>query len=169
LGDFALSRAILIVIAVAAAAGCERKPPPPVGEAPAVIRPHVVVLAADILVIDGKHVKLSNAFGPEPVPDARCWAEALAAKQAVRTVAAMVERAASVQAHPTGGVDEYNRTLAKVDIDGADLGETLFKEGIAARPPGKRFEWCGPISRNDPGSPNVLTMMELAPGPAPGK
>jgi hypothetical protein len=165
-----LSRAVLILLAVLAVAGCGRKPqPPPVGEAPAAIRPHVVVLAADILVIDGKHVKLSNAFGPEPVPDARCWAEALAAKQAVRTVAAMVDRAASVQVHPTGGVDEYNRTLAKVDIDGADLGQTLFNEGLAARPLGKRFEWCNPVSRNETGAPDLLKMMELAPGPAPGQ
>jgi endonuclease YncB( thermonuclease family) len=165
-----LPRAILIVMAVAAVAACERKPPPPpVADAPAATRPHVVVLAAHILVIDGKHVRLSNAFGPEPVPDARCWAEALAAKQAIRTVAAIVDRAASVQVHPTGGVDEYNRILAKVDIDGADLGQTLFREGLAARSEGRRFEWCNPISRNDPGAPNLLTMMELAPGPAPGQ
>jgi hypothetical protein len=166
-----LLRAVMIFVAVLTVTGCDRKPAPaPPGEAPAaVIRPHVVVLAADILVIDGKHVKLSNAFGPEPVPDARCWAEAVAAKQAVRTVAAMVDRAASVRIQPTGGVDDFNRTLAKVEIDGADLGEALFQEGLAARPAGKRFEWCNPISRNEEGAPNVLTMMELAPGPAPGQ
>src|SRR6185503_11658627 len=100
-----------------------------------------------------------NAFGPEPVPDARCWAEALAAKQATRTVAAMVGRAASIQAHPTGGVDEYDRVFAKIDIDGADLGQTLFEQGLAARPAKGRFEWCNPISRADSGAPNVTTMM----------
>ena len=165
-----MARAALILLAALALAGCGRKSEkPPIGEAPAAIRPHVVVLAADILVIDDKHYKLSNAFAPEPVPDARCWAEALAAKQATRTVAAMVGRAASVQAHPTGGVDEYDRTLAKVDIDGADLGQTLFEQGLAARPEKGRFEWCSPISRGDPGAPDVMTMMELAPGPAPGQ
>src|SRR5689334_3277702 len=112
-----MSRSALILLAAVTLAGCDRRPkPPPVADTPAVVRPHVVVLAADILVIDGKHVKLSNAFGPEPVPDARCWAEALAAKQAIRTVAAMMDRAASVQAHPTGKVDEFNRELAKVDV-----------------------------------------------------
>ena len=166
-----MSRAVLISIAVLSFASCERKPaPPPVGEAStAPVKAHVTVLAADILVIDGKHVRLSSAFGPEPVPDARCWAEALAAKQATRTVAAMVDRAASVQAHPTGAVDDYNRALATVTIDGADLGQTLFDEGLAARPAGPRFEWCNPISRNELGAPPLLKMMELAPGPAPGQ
>jgi hypothetical protein len=165
-----LSRAALILLAALAMAGCGRKSEkPPISEEPAAIRPNVVVLAADTLVIGGKHYKLSNAFGPEPVPDARCWAEALAAKQATRTVAAMVGRAASVQAHPTGGVDEYDRIFAKIDIDGADLGQMLFEQGLAARPAHGRFEWCNPISQGDPGAPNVTTMMELAPGPAPGQ
>jgi endonuclease YncB( thermonuclease family) len=165
-----LERVALMLLAALALAGCGRKSEkPPVGEAPAAIRPNVVVLAADTLVIDGKHYKLSNAFAPEPVPDARCWAEALAAKQATRTAAAMVAHAASIQAHPTGGVDEYARVLAKIDIDGADLGQTLFEQGLAARPAKGRFEWCNPISRGDPGAPNVMTMMELAPGPAPGQ
>jgi endonuclease YncB( thermonuclease family) len=160
----------LILLAAVALSSCDRRPkPPPVADVPTAVRPHVVVLAADTLVIDGKHVKLSNAFGPMPVPDARCWAEALAAKQAVRTVAAMMDRAATVQVHPTGQVDDFNRTLAKVDVDGADLGELLYREGIAARATGKRFEWCDPVSRNEPGAPNVLTMMELTPGPAPGQ
>ena len=164
-----MSRTVSIILALAALAGCDRPKPAPVADVPAAVRPHVVVLAADILVVDGKHVKLSNAFGPEPVPDARCWAEALAAKQAIRTVSAMMDRAATVQVHPTGKVDEFNRELAKVDVDGADLGELLYAQGLAARSTGRRFEWCDPVSRGDANAPNILTMMELTPGPAPGQ
>jgi len=127
------------------------------------------VLNADVLVIEGKHYRLANGFAPQPVPDARCWAEGVAAKQAARVVAAMVDQAAQVQAIPTGGVDEYNRTLATIRVDGADLGQVLFEQGLAARPAKGRFEWCNPVSRNDPGAPEVFSMMELSPGRAPGQ
>jgi endonuclease YncB( thermonuclease family) len=163
-------RALLTVALALSLLGCERRSAPPLPiEASAAVRPKVTVLNADILVIEGKHYRLANAFAPEPVPDARCWAEALAAKQATRVVAGLVDQAASVQASPTGGVDDYNRTLATIHVDGADLGDVLFKQGLAARPGKGRFEWCNPISRNDPGAPEVFSMMELSPGRAPGQ
>lgn len=162
-------------------AACDRnpKPPPPgadLGPAPAPYKaqkPVVTVLNADQLVIEGKHVRLAGVYAPQPVPDAHCWAEAAAAKLATRQVAGMVEHAASVTYTATGGVDDYERALAKVQIDGADLGEVLVKEGLAARPtkPIARgaFEWCGSISRNEAGAPDVFSMMEMTPGRAPGR
>lgn len=146
--------------------------PPPAREAPPEVpppRPTVTVLNADILVVDGLHVRLSNAFAPEQVPDARCWAEALAAKQAKRTVQAMIDRAAAIAVTPSGTTDEFNRTLARVTLDGADLGDLLFEEGLAARPKKGRFEWCNPLSRKDDGAPRLWSMIELAPGKPPGE
>jgi endonuclease YncB( thermonuclease family) len=163
-----MQRLLMLACAALALQACFRKPePPPESQAPALIKAKVTVLNADVLVIDGKHYALANGFAPQPVPDARCWAEATAAKQATRTVAAMVERAGSVEATPTGAKDSYNRDLATIRLDGADLGDVLFKEGLAARPTKGRFEWCDPISRRGEGAPDVFSMMEMTPGPAP--
>lgn len=132
-------------------------------------RQHITVLNSDILVIDGKHYRVSNISAPQPIPDAKCWAEALAAKQATRSVKAMVDRALSVTIEPTGGVDKYERTLARILLDGADLGQLLYDEGLAARGKKERFGWCEPVSRNETGAPSVFSLMELTPGRAAGE
>jgi hypothetical protein len=161
-------RAILAALAALSLQACGKKPPPqPLAEAPTAVKPKVTVLNADVLVIGGEHYRLANAYAPQQVPDAHCWGEATAAKQATRVVAAMVERAARVEADPTGAKDDYNRHLATIRLDGADLGDLLFKDGLAAHPPTGRFEWCQPVSRDAAGSPNVLSMTEVAPGLTP--
>ncbi|HET9160611.1 MAG TPA: hypothetical protein VFN88_08365, partial [Caulobacteraceae bacterium] len=166
-----MSRATLVLAVLAMLAACGRKSePPPAQSAAPTLKPAVTVLNADVLVIQGKHYRLANGYAPQPVPDARCWAEAVAARQATRVVADMVSRAGAVTAQSTGGEDEYARIFAKISIDGTDLGDVLFKDGLAARPPGgRRFEWCDPISRNGSGAPDVFSMMELAPGRAPSR
>lgn len=157
-------------VALLLVGACERRPEPqpsaPAAQAPPAFKANVTVLNADVLVIDGKHLRL-GVYAPQPVPDARCWAEALAAKQATRTVAAMVQRATTVTSTLTGKVDEYDRAYANVLLDGADLGQTLIAEGMAAEPHDSRFEWCDPVSRNEPGAPKITTMMETSPGRAP--
>jgi len=163
-----MQRVTLAALAALSVQACGKKAEPlPVADAPTAVKPRVAVLNADVLVIEGKHFRLANAYAPQPVPDAHCWAEASAAKQATRQVAAMVARAATVNAELTGEKDSYNRDLATVRIDGADLGDVLFKDGLVARPGKGRFEWCDPVSQGGDGSPGVLSMMEVAPGPAP--
>lgn len=157
-----LAASVALVLALGACGRGKPQPPPP-GEAVGQVRPTVTVVNADAYVIDGKHVRLARAFAPEPVPHARCWAEALAAKQAARVVQAMFDRAARIDVQPTGGADEYARAYAKVRLDGADLGEILFHEGLVARPPKGRFEWCNPLSRDDAGAPDLWSVMELSP------
>jgi hypothetical protein len=148
--------------------GCAKKPePPPTSEAPLAVKPKVTVLNADVLVIEGKHYRLAGGFAPQPVPDARCWGEALAAKLATRTVAALAGQASRVEAVPTGAKDEYNRDVATIRLDGADLTQLLAKEGLVANPSKGRFEWCDPVSRGAQGAPDVFTMMEVTPGRAP--
>lgn len=123
----------------------------------------VMVLSGDAFVVDGQHVRLSNAYAPEPVPRARCWAEAAAAKQAARMAQQMVLNAEAIQVIPTGGVDEYNRTYSRVRLDGLDVGEALYDEGFAGKPEKGRFEWCNPLSKRDPGAPTLAALMELKP------
>lgn len=132
------------------------------GAAPSVAE-RVSVLSGDTFVIDGRHVRLANAFAPEPIPQARCWSEALAAKLAARVVQQMMHEATSIEIKPTGQRDEYNREVALVTLSGLDLGQTLYDEGLAGQPGAKRFPWCDPISQRAEGAPTIYSLMELKP------
>lgn len=153
-------RALGLIVA-AALAGCspaEPQAPAPAREPPGIVD-RVKVLNADILVVDGAHLRLSNAFAPEGVPNARCWAEAVAARQGMLAVQAMVRSAHAIAVKPTGGRDEYDRIYATVSLDGVDLGQTLYDEGIAAQPPKGRFAWCEPLSTAGEGPPSLSAIL----------
>lgn len=149
---------------VASLAGCKQPAPlladdkPP----PVAVVDRVQVLSADTLIIDKKSVRLANAFAPEPIPQARCWAEATASNEATEAVRAMVRAARTVDVRTVGGADEYNRAFSLVALDGLDLGQTLYDRGLAARPgeTRRRFEWCNPISQQDPGAPTISSLMK---------
>jgi endonuclease YncB( thermonuclease family) len=107
-------------------------------------------------------VRLANVAAPQPLPHARCWAEAAAALQASRAARDLVGDAHSVQVTPAGGRDEYGRQLAQVSLDGADLGDALYAQGLAAhRPPGK-FDWCAPLSEAGEGAPPTRALMDFS-------
>jgi hypothetical protein len=122
---------------------------------------HVRVLDADVLVIDGKHVRLANAYAPESLLRARCWAESLASDHATEYVKDLVQRASSYDFKPTHGADDYGRVYGLVTIDNADLGDILYNAGLASRPATPRFDWCGPISKKAEGAPKISTLYNL--------
>ena len=154
---------MLLALAVLAA-GCQKTPDPPASIAPPPgLGDRVRVLSADAMVIDGRHVRLSNAYAPQGVPDARCWAEASAALQAVDWVRAKVKDARTVAVGPATGFDEFHRDLATVELDGVDLGQALYEHGLAARrtdAQNGRFSWCEPISGKAAGAPNVNSLLD---------
>lgn len=145
-----------MAIALALATGaCGRDDPPLAsGPQPPSIAYRVWVIEGDALIVDGRHIRLSNAYAPASVPSARCWAEALASKFAIQQVKEMIRTASRIEVMPTGGRDEYNRVYAQVKLDGLDLGETLYHQGLAAQPPKGRFEWCNGISQGGAGAPD---------------
>lgn len=147
------------LIALAALAGACDKPQKPLASAPPPsITAHVRVLDADVLIVDGLHVRLANAYGPESLLHARCWAESLAADHAAEYVKALVQHARSYGFKPTGETDGYNRTVGNLTIDGADLGDILYGQGLAARPSKPRFDWCQPISQKADGAPQISSL-----------
>jgi hypothetical protein len=156
-------------LAAAAAAGlwlvaCQaERLPAERGESGPSVAERVSVLSGDTFIIDGRGVRLANAFAPEPIPRARCWAEALAAKQTARVVQQLIREATTIEVRPTGPRDEYNRQFAIVTLGGLDLGQTLYDEGLAGRPGTTRFPWCDPISKNAEGAPTIYSLMELKP------
>ena len=147
---------------------CDRTAEPPLGsgetaeqQAAAGLGDRVLVLAADAMVIDGRHVRLANAFAPQGMPDARCWAEAVAAQQAVLMVRDRVREARAVAFTPGEGKDEYDRDLGLVTLDGVDLGQALFDSGVAARRGARRFDWCAPVSRDRTGAPPLKALLDM--------
>ena len=147
-----------VVCALAALSACD-KPQAPLASAPPVsITGHVRVLDADVLIIDGKHVSLANAYGPESLLHARCWAESLASDHAAEYVKQLVEHARSYDFKPNGETDGYNRAVGYMTIDGADLGDMLYNQGLAARPAEPRFNWCQPISQKAEGAPKISSL-----------
>lgn len=154
---------ILAAVALASAlAACGKPEPPLKAAAPLSITAHVRVLDADILVIDGKHVRLANAYAPEALLRARCWAESLASDHAAEFVKELVQRARTYEFKATGGADDYGRTLGLVTIDGADLGDILYNAGLASRPAKPRFDWCQPISQKAEGAPKISSLYNFA-------
>lgn len=154
----ASASALDVIIAGLLLCACAPKPPALSANPPPSITDRVRVLDADVLIIDGKHVKLDNAYAPESLLHARCWAESLASDRAASYVKDLVEHARSFNFKPSGRIDTYNRALGLVDIDGADLGDTLFDQGLAARPVEPRFDWCQPISKQAPGAPKMSAL-----------
>ena len=139
---------------------CEPKQETISAAPPLSITARVRVLDADVLIVDGKHIKLANAYAPESLLHARCWAEALASDRSAEFVKDLVEHARSFdfRASPSGEQDKYNRILGVLSIDGADLGDILFEQGLAARPVKPRFDWCQPISMQADGAPKISTL-----------
>jgi hypothetical protein len=158
--------AVLMLAVVTALAACSRRPPepPPRPAAGLSVAERVRVLNGDVLVVDGRHIRLADAVAPQPVPDARCWAEALAAKQTTAILRELVRSAQDIKVQPTGARDEYNREIAHVVLDHQDLGRTLHDMGLIAEAQPGRFSWCNPISAGGEGAPDVRTLMDFGGG-----
>ena len=152
------TRILAAALLASALAACGKPEPPLKAQAPPSITAHVRVLDADVLIVDGQHVRLANAYGPESLLHARCWAESLAADHAAEYVKGLVDRARSYDFKPNGKTDDYGRKLGLLSIDGADLGDILYDQGLAARPADPRFDWCGPISKKAPGAPKISSL-----------
>jgi endonuclease YncB( thermonuclease family) len=155
---FAAAMALALASALAA---CGKPEAPLKASAPPSVTAHVRVLDADVLVIDGLHVRLANAYAPESLLHARCWAESVASDHAAEFVKDLVQRARSYEFRPTRDTDEYGRTYGLVTIDGADLGDILYNTGLASRPAKPRFDWCGPISKQAEGAPKISSLYNL--------
>jgi len=157
--------AVFCVMALAGLGACSRphaRPNPSTQLSQATAsRPTVVVVEGDAMVIDGRHLRLDNAYAPRTAPHAHCWAEALAARQARQAVRALVSEARDIKVTETGGVDEYNRSLARISLDGLDLGQTLRDKGMAAVPKAQPFDWCAPLSTDIPNGPPIGVLADL--------
>ncbi|MEJ0065766.1 MAG: hypothetical protein WDM85_10325 [Caulobacteraceae bacterium] len=121
-------------------------------------RPQIEVLRGDVLVIDGRHLRLADLTAPQAAPDAHCAAEAVAARQAQLRLKDLARRVRSIVITPTGGLDGYGRTLARVTLDGIDPAATLIDEGLAVAPQPAGFDWCDATSTTQPAAQHIAML-----------
>jgi endonuclease YncB( thermonuclease family) len=141
-------------------AACDRRPglfadmgsPAP---APA---PTIAVLQSDVLIVNGQPVRLADAVTPQPSPDARCPAEALAARQTALELKTLVRGVHTATLTPTGAKDSDNRLYVHVLLDGVDPAHELIEEGLAVGPGAAAFNWCGPLSAGFPRAEHIAML-----------
>jgi len=119
------------------------------------------VLEADVLVVDGQHLRLVDLVAPQPTPRAHCVAEALAARQARLRLRALSQGVQHVTITPAGAADDYGRTPIHVLFDGHDPGQMLIEEGLAVAPGSTSLDWCAPLSE-DPARTRHIAMLSLS-------
>ena len=122
----------------------------------------IIVLRDDILIVDGRHVHISDASVPQATPLAHCAAEAVASRQAEMRLAELARGVRRAVVWPTGGVDDHGRVLARVLFDGVDPAQTLINEGLAVTAQHNAFDWCGPMSSDAPRSPATSPCLSYA-------
>lgn len=105
------------------------------------------VIDGDTIVADGKRVRIANIDAPE-IKSAKCDAEArlaLVAKRRLEQILASGKVKIIVGDPATGRMrDRHNRILARIFVNGRDVGDTLVMEGLARPWEGRRRSWCAP-------------------------
>lgn len=105
------------------------------------------VRAGDIRITDGdtfrvreERIRIENIDTPEMPGRARCPAEAQLALRAKARLGQLL--AAGDIRLARSGEDRYGRTLARVSVNGVDVGDQLVREGAAQRWAGRKAQWC---------------------------
>lgn len=91
----------------------------------------------------GIRYRLANIDAPETGDNAKCFHERSRGEEASRAAIQIVRSAQRVEVRRTWRTDVYGRRVAFVLVDGADLGETLMRQGLARPWRGRRERWCG--------------------------
>jgi len=87
--------------------------------------------------------RVAGIDAPETKPNAACDAEAHMGERAKWRAFELIKAAKIVEAHASGELDLYGRVVARIKLDGADLGDALVSEGYAIPLSGQRQPWCG--------------------------
>jgi endonuclease YncB( thermonuclease family) len=90
----------------------------------------------------GERYRVENIDAPERGRRAECAEERVLAEAATAYVAAWISQAGTVEAQPIGRRDRYGRVVARIEIDGVDLGERLITRGLAQRWRGRKANFC---------------------------
>lgn len=102
----------------------------------------IYMVDGDTAKIGGKSYRLVGFDTPETYY-AKCEYEKALGDMATERARSLIVNAGAVEFTVLPGQDKYNRGLARMSIQGKDLGAILITEGLA-RPyqGGKRLGWC---------------------------
>lgn len=112
--------------------------------------------ASQILAIDGdtyqfagKRIRLAGWDSPETNQSAKCRREHDRGLQAEAQAKRLIGTGATATLQLLGE-DQYQRAVARIWIDGTDIGQLLFRDGLSLptekdQPIGQ-IDWCGPVS-----------------------
>ena len=116
---------------------------------------HEVTVVSERSVRIGTEVfVLAGVDLPKPAPQARCWAEALLAREARMALDGLVRGSQRVHTQQERRLTSGEMT-AQVEVNGEDLSEALVQAGFAVRSDEKAFDWCGPVDVAVEGSPEL--------------
>ncbi len=90
----------------------------------------------------GERYRVENIDAPERGSRSGCLEERVLAEAASAYVEAWIAQARQVEAHATGRRDRYGRIVARIEIDGVDLGERLIARGLAQPWRGRKADFC---------------------------
>lgn len=100
------------------------------------------VVDGDTLWLEGRKIRLEHIDAPEIGSGARCAAEAAAGWRAAERLAELLS-GGQPRLESDGRTDRFGRLLARVTVNGRDVGDELVPEGLARAWTGRREEWCG--------------------------
>jgi micrococcal nuclease len=91
---------------------------------------------------EGERYRVENIDAPERGSRSECPEERALAEAARAYVDAWIANADRVEALPAGRRDRYGRVVARIEIDGVDLGERLIARGLAQPWRGRKADFC---------------------------
>lgn len=110
---------------------------------------HYLAIDGDTLLHrhSGQRYRVANIDTPEIGRSAQCAGERRLGETARGRVRALLANAGALRFEETGRTDDYGRIVARVLIDGRDLGAILVAEGMARTWRGRRQPWCDASGR----------------------
>jgi micrococcal nuclease len=90
----------------------------------------------------GERYRVENIDAPERGARSECPEERALAEAARAYVEAWISQSDEVEAIPIGRRDRYGRVVARIEIDGVDLGERLMARGLAQPWRGRKADFC---------------------------
>lgn len=97
------------------------------------------IVDGDSFVLGTERIRIANIDAPEM--RCRCPSECALAEAATETLRSLLAGDVVVRVVRVGA-DRYGRSLALVEVNGVDVGETLVEMGLARKWAGRREAWC---------------------------
>ena len=104
-----------------------------------------IVIDGDTLRQGGERYRVENIDAPERGRRAQCPEERALAEASRAYLIEWVAEGRRVEPRPTGRRDRYGRVIARIDIDGVDLGERLIARDLAQRRRGHKADFCSGV------------------------